>query len=153
MATTIEITNQLDVQGDPSIHVGDKNTPVEVLVTNGEVLHIDKVVVEDDYGRVTLWATGNGGVSDFTWGLIVSDSDLLIEVKNNFGTPQYSLRNIVANIPYYFGYYASGGTTERLSGTAVVVSGTGFGPVTQIKVCNNVAESVGDATLSFFLFR
>lgn len=150
MSDTVNILTYLTLDGSPNFAIGDKTIPEEVLVTNGQVFSSENIVIADNYTATVLWSTADGGVSDFLWGVLISDSDVLIQIKNGLGTPEYLVESVLANVPFYFGYSTRGRTTSSLT---TGVQTTGLGSTTEIKVQRNVADAVGDALCSLYLFR
>ncbi len=149
MSSTIEVFFQVDQQTNESVLLGDKVNPLLPLIANGQVFQLNDVVVADGYTALVLWAAP-AGFPDYSWGVILSDKDLLIERKSSLGTAEYVLDEIKANVPYIFGYKIRGGTTARITTT---VNTTGLGNTIQITVQNNQAAAVGSATVNLLLFR
>ena len=95
-----------------------------------------------------LWATGNG-VTTFLRGLVISDQDIVIELRTDNSTAEFVLLFIDANVPFWFTGLAGGNTTESLDG-AVLVDGTDYDDVDRIEVQN---EGTSAATVSLYLFN
>lgn len=145
--STLLLRHGANQSGNPAIAYGDKNTDVQISF-NEPVFHTDQVSVAGTHGTATLWITGGGGIGAWVWGVLLSDQDIYIERKNDKVTPEYALNFIPANTPFYFGYKVGGGTTQRLTGSALA-SGTAFGATTQIKVQN---EGSTAANVRMWLF-
>lgn len=100
-------------------------------------------------GGQSMWTTGNGGITTFTRGLIISDQDIFVERRNDdSGAAEFSLELIEANVPFWFGAKTGAGTTERLDG-ATLVDNTDFADVDRIE-CQN--EGTTAAIVSLYLF-
>lgn len=110
---------------------------------------VENVSVASGNTSQVLWTSGNGGVTTFTRGLLITDQDLYIERRNDdSGTPEYVLELIEANTPYWFGAQTGGGTSERLDGAALV-DNTDYADVDRIEVQNPGSTA---ATVSLYLF-
>lgn len=95
----------------------------------------------------TLWASGNG-VTLFDRALIISDQDIVVELRTDNGTPEYALLFIDANVPFWFTQDVGADTTESLDGAALV-EGTDYDQVDRIEVQN---EGSTAANVSLYLF-
>lgn len=144
---SLSLRHGASLDNNPSIQYGSKTIDVSVAA-NTPIFHAEDVSVPASSGTATLWATGQGGISTFVFGVILSDSDIWVELKNTIGTPQYSLLRIVANVPFYFGLNTSGSTSQKLTGS--VVSTTNLA-ISQIKVQNDGVTT--PANVSLYLFN
>lgn len=148
---SFSLTHQI-VGTTPPIAVGNI-TPTTISFSVGAAYAIENMVIADNYSQATLWQTGQGNVSTFEFGLLLSDVDLWIQLRNDdSGAAEYSLIFVKANLPFYFGAKSGAGTTDRLDGL-VLVDNTDYADVDQIQVQRDVADAVGDATVSLYLFR
>lgn len=145
----LSLRHGASLDNDPSIQFGSKTVDVSINAAT-PIFHAEDVSVAASHTRATLWATGQGGISAFVFGVLLSDSDIYIELKNSKGTPEYVLHFVPANIPFYFGYNESGSTTQRLDG-ALLVAGTDYSPIAQIMVQNESLTTA--AVVSLYLFN
>ena len=156
MSATVNILTQISLANDESILVGDNQVAVPVTINNGSVFHIENLTIGtglsgSDYIAKVLWAAP-AGFPDYQWGVIFSTQDLLIQFKNSLGTPEYSVGEVKANVPYYFGYTSRGRPTTTVLATGVQT--TGLGNCVEIMVQNNTLGSAGlSALVDFYLFR
>lgn len=148
MSSPALITHALSLTGDQSPQIGSL-VPASVSFSSGLVYRLENITVADNFTAVTLWAA-NGGLATFSFGIIQSNADVLIEIKNSLGTAEYDLLFVPANVPVYFGGTTRGGTTQRITGGVQTV---GLGNVIQIVCQRNVADAVGDASVSLMLFK
>ncbi len=149
--STFALTHQIE-GSSPTINVGS-NLPISISFTAGAVFALDGMVIPDNYSQATLWQTGQGNVTTFEFGLLISDVDLWVQLRNDdSGAAEYALIFVKANLPFYFGGKSGAGTTDRLDG-AVLVDNTDYADVDQIQVQRDVADAVGDATVALYLFR
>jgi hypothetical protein len=95
-----------------------------------------------------LWASGNG-VTTFLRGLIITDQDIVVELRTDNATAEFPLFFIDANVPFWFTQDAAGDTTESLDGAALV-EGTDYDQIDRIE-CQNEGSSA--ATVSLYLFN
>lgn len=146
---SLKLTFQADV--DSKLLHGDKFTPIEISLSN-PVYRVEQTTVADNYGTKTLWTTGDGGITTFSFGLIISTQDLWVAFRNDdSGTPEYVKIFIKANVPTFIPAKAGGNTTESLDG-AVLVDNTDYADVDRIEVQRDAADGVGDAVVDFYLF-
>lgn len=148
MSATADLYFQLALEGGEAT-IGNKNSATELTLALGQTFLLDSVIVEDNYTVRTLW-TSSAFPADYTWGVILSDKDLLVQFKNNKGTAEYQVVQVFANIPYFFGFSTRAGTSSFLTTT---VQTTSLGSVSEIKAQNNIADAAGDATVIFALYR
>lgn len=146
-STPALIKSNLTLTGDLAPIIGNSDL-ISAAFTGNTVYHVENATVTDNYGVATLWAA-NGGLATFTFGVIVSTTDLLIEFKNDKVTPEYVLMNVPAGVPVYFAGLSRGGTSALISSGQI----TGIGNIVQIKAQRNVASSVGAAVVSLLLFK
>lgn len=96
-----------------------------------------------------LWTTGNGGITTFTRGLLITDQDIYVELRNDdTGTVEFGLIIVEANTPFWFGAKGGFNTTESLDGLTLV-DNTDFSDIDRIEVQN---EGSNTATISLYLF-
>lgn len=143
---TIKVYHEVTVAGKTL--VGDRLSGTTLSDVTKLAYCLQQVSVAASNTAQLLWTTGNGGITTFTRGLIVSDQDLYIELRTDNGTPEYALMKIEANQPFWFGAVAGGDTTESLDGAALV-DGTDFDDIDRIEVQN---EGSTAANVDLFLF-
>lgn len=149
MAHTLKLRQALIVDGQ--VVLGDKNVDQDITLSTGRAYCSTQVTVADNYGTATLWTTGDGGLTTFTHGFILSDQDLVVELRTDNGTPEYASIFVKANVLTFIPAKTSGNTTETLDG-AILVDGTDFDDVDRIEVQRDVADAIGDATVDLWLF-
>lgn len=152
---TLELTFQMKLLaliGAKHRFVGDKNTPV-TLTTTG-VIHDDTTTIADNFGNETLWTADDGNINNFSYLLVVTDADIVLELVNTTpATDERALLFVKANCPLLipgqsFGGYAS--NTSRLDG-AVLVLATDYNNINQIRAQRNVATGNGSANVRLVL--
>lgn len=145
---SLKLTFQADVN---SLKIGDKNVPIEITLAN-PVFSVENLTVADNFGTATPWTTGDGGLTTFSFGLILSNQDVWVELRNDdSGVPEFVQLFVKANVPTFLPAKVGGGTTERLDG-AVLVDNTDYADVNRIEVQRDAADGVGDATVDLYLF-
>lgn len=149
---TASIKTFVEVTGvGETVVVGSDVTSQDVTLT-GEMYQA-RAVVADDYGTVTLWQTGDGGVDTFDLLILETDADVFVELRNDQSTDEFLLLFVPANHPLVLVSDDVGAvqTTGRIDG-ADLVDGTDYGQVDQIVVQRDVADDVGDANVRLLLF-
>jgi len=130
----------------------DRFADTTLSVTSGEVFHV-KQTVADAYGNDVLWEDGAGGFDSFEVGLILSDQDIAVELRNDNGTADAVLVFVEANVPFYFrpelGAVAG---SEAIDGSDLV-DDTDYHTVDQIAVQRNAADGEGDAAVELWLLK
>lgn len=111
-------------------------------VTVGDESFETTKLVQDNFQEETLWATGQGGLTTFDYALLETDQDILVELRDGAVFARFSL---AAGARAVFG----GTLFVTLAGDGVTA--TGVGDVDQIIVKRNVADGVGDATVTMRL--
>jgi hypothetical protein len=156
MSSTVNILTNITLANDSAIDIGDSQVPVVATITNGSVFHVENLTIGtgiagSDYIAKVLWAAP-AAFPDYQWGVIFSTQDLLIQFKNSLGTPEYSVGEVKANVPYYFGYLSRGKPTTTVLATGVQT--TGLGNCVEIMLQNNTLGTAGlSALVDFYLFR
>ena len=149
---SINVLYKFSLDTNPSVVVGDGKTVVAVPITLGTVAHAENVVVADNYTTVTPWITGGGGLTTFQWGILVSNRDVWIELRNDHtGGVEYEMMEVKANVPAFIPGKMGVGTGAEFDG-AVLVDNTDFADVDRIRVYNNTPDATGDASVDLFLF-
>jgi hypothetical protein len=152
---TLELTFQMKLLaliGARFRYVGDKNTPVSLTTTG--VIFEDTFILAENFGNATLWSSGNGNITAFSYMVVVSDQDVVVEVARTTPNPdERALFFVKANCPLVipgqsFGAYAS--NTSRLDGT-VLVSATDYDNILEIRAQRNVAAGGGAANVRLTL--
>jgi len=133
-----------------SLKIGDRNVPIEITLSD-PAFAVENLNVADNFGTKIPWTTLDGGLTAYAFGLIISDQDLFVELRNTVGTPQFALVKVKAGVPTFIPGIVGATTTEKLDG-AVLVSGTDFQVVDRIEVQRDAADGVGDATVDLYLF-
>lgn len=149
MAIELKFVQALYVGDD--LLIGSATSKQSITLSSGQSYVIQDKTIADNYGEDILWASGDGGLDNYTHGFIYSDQDLIVELKTDNGTPEYVLLEVKANVIASLPAIAGGNTTESIDG-AVLVDGTDYDDVVQIRIQRDVADAVGDATVSLFLF-
>lgn len=149
MAIELKFVQALYVGDD--LLIGSDTSKQSITLSSGQSYVIQDKTIADNYGEDILWASGDGGLDNYTHGFIYSDQDLIVELKTDNGTPEYVLLEVKANVIASLPAIAGGNTTESIDG-AVLVDGTDYDDVVQIRIQRDVADAVGDATVSLFLF-
>lgn len=141
----VEFLNANGVPIAPPIGMRLDEAP-RVLALAGEESFVANAVVADDYGKVTLWNDGDGGLADFDLLVFYSDKAVLLElVIDRAGTPTYSTIGVSAKYPLIL--------TSDDCVNAVLTDGsaTSMDQIDSIRVKNNVANGVGDANVQLIL--
>lgn len=128
---------------------GSRNDP-ETVTLSGAVFDTRQTVA-DDYGVATLWASGDGGISTFEVGWLLSDQDLLVELRNDNATAEHVVLEVKAGMPLMLaGEQMDAVEAAPLSdGVQTTVSDS----VDRIRVQRNVADDEGDASVRLILFN
>lgn len=126
---------------------GDRLNGVTLSDITQLIFSVQDISVAATNTSQVLWALGNG-VTAFNRGLIISDQDIVVEMRTDNATPEYPLLFIDANVPYWFTQDVAGDITESLDGAALV-EGTDYDQIDRIEVQN---EGSSAATVSLFLF-
>lgn len=144
---------QLALTGEAQRRFGDKTTPVNLTV-NGQVWDSSNIVVADNFGNVTLWQSPQGGLTSFQYLLFTSNADVWLELANTVPATDERLiifvaaNSILALPSGKMGGYAS--NVSRFDG-AVMVSGTDYNFINEIRVDRDVTDLAGDATVRLML--
>jgi hypothetical protein len=149
MAETLRVRQGLEVSGQ--LLEGSLEASQSFTLTSGSAYISQSVIVADNYGTATLWAGASAPLTTFTYGYIYSDQDIYVQLKTDHGTPEYLLMLVPANTLVFLPGTAGGGTSARLDG-AVLVDGTDYDAVVEIKAGRDAADDEGDATVSLYLF-
>src|SRR5262249_4225071 len=144
---SLNLRHGANLSGDTNVSYGNKLVD-SVLTVNDPVFHVEQAVVPATHGTLTPWITGSGGISTWVWGLILSDQDIYLEMKNDIGTPQYARSFIPAGVPRYISFKVGGSTSSQLTGGALS-NGTAYGSCVSIKLQNEGATA---ANVDLFLF-
>ncbi|KKL97415.1 hypothetical protein LCGC14_1834750 [marine sediment metagenome] len=148
--STLDILQALIV--DDKTEVGDSLVKQAITLTSGQVYCAKSVIVADNFTAVNLWTTLEGGMATYSHGFIHSNQDLIVEIRTDKGTAEFVLIKVPANVLAFLPGVLGGNTTESLDG-AILVSGTDFDNADRIEVQRDVADAVGDASVSLYLFN
>ena len=151
MSITAEILSNLSARlGGELLEIGSRVTPAEMTLDGERYEAIDTITnaaTPADFNRVVLWESGNGGMDTFSLLVILSDTDVLLELAADLsGTPNYATIPVEADVPMIL----PGGT---LLG-AVTVDGTETTmlAIEQIAVQNN-NDDTSTATVRLLLLK
>lgn len=144
---TIKVAHEVTIDGVSLTGASRLNLTTLSDVTSVDFCVQDISVAATNTSQI-LWSTGNG-VTTFLRGLLITDQDLVIELRTDNGSPEYVLLFVDANVPFWFTGNAGGNTTESLDGAALV-DGTDYDDVDRIEVQN---EGSSAATVSLYLFN
>ena len=124
---------------------------IEFTPDSEEHTTASNIVVPDDYGVVTLWDSGDVGLTDFSIAFLVTDKPLVLELHSSGGNRSLAIK-LVADVPYYI--HGSGILTSN-SGSIVSDGSetTDFDSVDRIRVQRNVADGNGDASVNWYIFE
>ena len=150
MSRSLKLLHSLIDPSDATLLFGSEAVRKDVAIA-GDTLLRSTVTVADNYNLETLWTSGDGGVSTFTHALILSDNDILVELRTDNGTPEFSLIQVKANCPTYIGGFSASGTATALTDDTQSVEDTDFDSIDRIQAQRNVADAVGDATVTIVL--
>jgi len=129
--------------------VGDRLVGVTLSDITKVAYCVQEVSIAISNTSQLMWSSGNGGITTFTRGLIISDQDIYVEFRNDdTGTVEFGLFLMEANQPYWFGAKGGFNTTESLDGAALV-DNTDFADIDRIEVQN---EGSTAAVVSLYLF-
>lgn len=149
--TTLAIRQALIVDGN--IEQGDVHASTTISLTAGQSYVVEDLVVEDGFGETKIWETGEGGMTLFEKGYILSDIDCWVQLENDdTGSNTEKIRfqlfaGIITPLPPKFG----GNTVDETDGVAWS-DNTEFADCKEIWVHNDNAADGGDATVSLYLF-
>jgi len=130
---------------------GSSTSNQDLTLSNDQVYYTTKTIA-DNYGEDVLWTTGDGGLDTFTYGFIMSDQDIWVQLRNDdTGTAEYVRMLVPANVLTTIPAKCAGNTTDAFDG-AVLVDNTDYADTDQIAVHRDVADGVGDAVVSMYLF-
>lgn len=150
MAVTLEILQALKI--DAKTTAGDVNDAQSITLTSGQSYVVQDKTVADDYGEDLLWASGDGGLDNFTYGFIYSDQAVWVQLKNDdTGEAEYIRLYVPANVLFALPAKCAGNTSDAFDGSALV-DNTDYADTVQIEVSRDAADAAGDATVSLFLF-
>ena len=150
MARTLKLLHQLKDPADDTFLFGSGVSRTDLNI-DGDVVYRSTITVEDDYNVETIWAAGDGGLTTFDQGIILSDQDVLVEMRNDAGSAEFALIQVRANTPFYFGPFLAAGTAGELVDGAESVENTDFDSIDRIQIQRNVADNVGNATVTLAL--
>lgn len=119
---------------------GSKSVFQEKELTNDEFFQATSVV-SDDFQEETLWATLQGGLTTYEVGIIETDKDLVVQLGDG---ATVAIFNVPANTRVVFG----GQIDAALAGDG---NADTPGNVDTIIVKRNVADGIGDATVTLTL--
>lgn len=143
---TIKIHHEVTVDGVTL--TGSRLVPTTLSDITAVPYAVQNISLAGSSTARTLWTTGNGGITTFTRGLLITDQDIWVELRNDNATAEYGLILVEANTPFWFGAELGADTTESLDG-AVQVDGTDYDDVDRIEVQNDGSTA---ATVSLYLF-
>lgn len=155
MSVTASLTTHLtltvgSLTGSVVKTFGSLTTPADITLTDG-LIHEVRAVVEDDYGVETLWTTGDGNLDTFEFLWFMTDAAVFLELRTDMATDEYLILPVQAYVPFILaGDDAAGIDADRLDG-AVLVEATDYAQVDRIRVCRDVADAAGDATVHLLL--
>ena len=149
MAVTLKIRQALIVDG--LVVEGDLEADVTITLTSGGYFRAHKLLA-DNFTADIFWTKGEGGMDTFTHGFVFSNQDVVVELRTDKGTAEFVLLFIRANELTPLAVKVGGNTTESLDGL-ILVDGTDFDDVDRIEIQRDVADAVGDATVSLYLFN
>ena len=149
MAIELKVRQALVVNGN--VVVGDRLNDTTITLASGQQFCATDVTVADNYGTALLWTSGDGGMTSYSHGWVYSDKDVVIELRSDNGTAEFVLMFVEADVLTALPAEIGGDTTESLDG-AILVDGTDHDTVDRVEVQNNVADAIGDASVSIFLF-
>ena len=151
---TVDLRLRQALRIDGCTRIGDVNVDQTLTgLTTGAAHSVEDVIVADNFGVKTLWATTQGGMTTYEKAFIFSTADIAVELRNtDTGTVEFALLFVRANELTALPAKVGANTTESIDGAALVEN-TDFANVDQIKVQRDAAENIGDATVSLFLFN
>jgi len=145
---TIKVYHEVSIGGVTL--TGDRLAAVTLADITKLVYCLKAISIAGSSAGQLLWTSGNGGITTFTRGLIITNQDLFVELRNDdTGTVEFGLMLLEANTPSWFGAKGGFNTTESLDG-AVLVDNTDFSDIDRIE-CQN--EGTTAAVVSLFLFN
>jgi len=130
----------LAVTGEAQKLVGDTQTP-QTATVNGIVYDLTFSLAAG-FTAATLWETPDGQLTSFSYIVVLSDAEIVLELANTTPSPDArALFRLAANcvmvIPTgTLGAYSS--DTSRLDGSALVLD-TDYGTIKQIRAQRDVA--------------
>jgi len=150
MSVTLKIRQALEVGGN--VVLGNLDVSQSITLTDGQVFCVQGKVIADNYTEDSLWTAGEGGADTFTHGFILSDQDLWVQLRNDdTGAVEYVRIFVKANVLTFLPGKCAGNTTDALDG-AILVDNTDYADVNKVEVQRDVANAIGDATVSLYLF-
>tara|TARA_R100000808_G_scaffold15607_3_gene35930 strand:+ start:6562 stop:7017 length:456 start_codon:yes stop_codon:yes gene_type:complete len=130
---------------------GEVLNPLAISLNTVEP-HIAVHTIPDAFGKDVLWATGDGGKDTFTLAIITSTKDIWVELKDDAGTPNFFLHQVLANVPMFLhGYNIGVGAATKFDGAALV-DNTDYNDIVQIEASRVVADGTGDAAVTVSMF-
>ena len=152
MSTTLKLLRRLKYDGGLDIF-GSERVAVDLTITNGTEFSVTDVIVADNFGTVTLWTAGNGGITTFELGWIISSHDGFMELRNDdSGTPEFMLVFVKANVPTPVPPFFGSSTSARIDG-ADLINNTDYADTDRIQFQREAADGVGDASIDIYLFN
>lgn len=150
MAATLKVRQALKV--NDNIVLGSATADQSLALATGKAACVADVVIADAFGEDVLWTTGGGGIDTYKYGYIYSDVDIWVQLRNDdTGAAEYVRLFVPATTLAFLPGRCAGNTTDAFDG-AVMVDNTDYADVDQIEVARDVAEGVGDAAVSLYLF-
>lgn len=119
---------------------GDRSAFTTLTLT-GETAEFTSIVA-DNYQEEIMWATNQGNLATFLVGTIETDKDILVELQDGSEDNRF---NAPAGIITVFG----GKVVSVMGGDTVAAT---IGDVDQILVKRNVADGIGDASVTLRLY-
>ena len=144
----IKVYHEVTIDNVALANAGNRLVGVTLADITKVAYCVQDVTVAISNTAQLMWTTLNGGITTYTQGLIISDQDLVVELRTDNGTAEFVLLKVKANQPQWLPAVVGGNTTESLDGAALV-DGTDFDDVDRIEVQN---EGTTAATVSLYLF-
>jgi hypothetical protein len=153
---TLEQTIQFTIDGilgETKRNIGEKGSPTDFTIA-GQVFDTGNLTLADNYTALTVWDSGQGGMTAPSFIIVISNVDVYLELANTTpATDERLILKIKANafcvIPAnLIAGYAN--NTSRLDGAALVLN-TDYGAITHLAIQNDGADLAGDATIRVVL--
>jgi len=149
MSIVVKLRQAIELNG--CVVAGDQNVDVTLPDTNEAAHTVIERLLPDNFGTALLWDATSTPVGSPDAMFILSDAAVVVELTTNHSTPEYIVLFVRANELTALPMFAGGNTTESIDGL-VLVSGTDFKNVVKVRVQRDVADAIGDAKVSLYVF-
>ena len=127
-----------------------RERPITFSPDTDHYLEARNVDIADKYGVVTLWSSGDAGMTTFTLALAIADRECLIELHDASSNISI-VRPLKKNIPLYIH-----NSKVKAAVGDILTDGsetTSFDNIDRVRVQRNTADASGNALVEWFIFE